>query len=74
MAAWIALLCVYFFWGTTYLGIRIVMETMPPVGLVAIRFTISGAILLIAARLRGEYIPGLRDPEFRRTALCNPSR
>lgn len=70
MAAWVALLCVYFFWGTTYLAIRVAIETTPPVVLVAIRFTISGALLLIASRWKGEHIPGLRDPEFWRTALC----
>ncbi|MBS1835300.1 MAG: EamA family transporter [Acidobacteria bacterium] len=69
MAAWIALLCVYFFWGTTYLGIRIVMETMPPVVLVAIRFTLSGFILLIAAAVRKDYIPSPREGEFWRTSL-----
>lgn len=69
MAAWIALVCVYFFWGTTYLGIRVAIETTPPVLLVAIRFTISGALLLIGAKLKGEYIPGPRDPEFWRTSL-----
>lgn len=70
MAAWVALLCVYFFWGTTYLAIRVAIETTPPVVLVAIRFTISGTLLLLASRWKGEHIPGLRDPEFWRTALC----
>ncbi|BDC50054.1 putative inner membrane transporter YedA [Bryobacterales bacterium F-183] len=69
MAAWIALLCVYFFWGTTYLGIRIVMETMPPVVLVAIRFTLSGLILLAVAAFRKDYIPSPRGGEFWRTSL-----
>lgn len=62
-------MCVYFFWGTTYLGIRVAIETTPPVLLVAIRFTISGALLLIGARINGQYIPGLRDPEFWWTSL-----
>ena len=65
-----ALFCVYFFWGTTYLAIRVAIETMPPVVLVAVRFTISGVLMLIASRWKGEHIPGLRDPEFWRTALC----
>jgi len=66
----VALLCVYFFWGTTYLAIRVAIETMPPVVLVAVRFTISGVVMLLASRWKGEHIPGLRDPEFWRTALC----
>ncbi len=65
-----ALLCVYFFWGTTYLAIRVAIETTPPVVLVAIRFTISGVLMLIAARWRRDHIPGVREPEFWRTALC----
>lgn len=65
-----ALLCVYFFWGTTYLAIRVAIETMPPVVLVAVRFTLSGVIMYVGARWKGEYVPGVRDPEFWRTALC----
>ncbi len=62
-------MCVYFFWGTTYLGIRVALETTPPVLLIATRFTISGVILLVAAKVRKQYIPGLREPEFWWTAL-----
>lgn len=40
-----------FFWGTTYLAIRMAIETFPPVLLVGVRFTLSGAVLLLAARL-----------------------
>ena len=67
-AAYVALACVYFFWGTTYLAIRIAVETTPPVLLVAIRYTISGLIMLIAARVMKLHIPS--GAEFRRTALC----
>jgi drug/metabolite transporter (DMT)-like permease len=64
LGAWIALACVYFFWGTTYLGIRVAIETTPPVLLVAIRFTISGTLLLIAAKWKKQHIPSIREPEF----------
>lgn len=55
-------------WGTTYLGIRISIETIPPLYLIAIRYTISGALLLIGAFLRGVYIPTGR--ELLQTAAC----
>ncbi len=43
-----ALAAVCVFWGTTYLGIRIALESLPPLYLIAIRYTISGGILLVA--------------------------
>lgn len=59
--AWAALGAVCLFWGTTYLGIRMALESFPPLTLVAIRFSVSGLILLAAARLRGAKIPRGRD-------------
>lgn len=56
-----------FFWGTTYLGIRMALETFPPALLVAIRFTLSGSLLLIGAALRGAHIP--RGEELWRNAI-----
>jgi drug/metabolite transporter (DMT)-like permease len=55
--AYSALGAVCFFWGTTYLAIRIALETIPPLFLVALRFSISGAILLLAAKLSGAHLP-----------------
>lgn len=46
-----------FFWGTTYLGIRMSLETFPPLVLVSVRYTSSGALLLLYARARGLYVP-----------------
>ena len=60
-AAWVALASVCFFWGTTYLAIRISIETLPPGFVVCTRFLLSGSILLIAARLRGAHLPRSRD-------------
>lgn len=50
-----AIVCVV--WGTTYLFIRIALETIPPLLLTATRFTIAGLIMLLIAKLRGERIP-----------------
>jgi drug/metabolite transporter (DMT)-like permease len=44
-------------WGTTYLAIRIAVETIPPMLLTAIRFTIAGVLIFIIARWRGERVP-----------------
>jgi drug/metabolite transporter (DMT)-like permease len=47
--AYAALLAVCFFWGTTYLGIRMSLETWPPMMLVSLRYILSGGIMLIGA-------------------------
>src|SRR5437588_158615 len=57
MKAYLALCAVCFFWGTTYLGIRMSLESFPPFVLVATRFLLSGSILLAAARMRGARLP-----------------
>ena len=55
--AYVAFAIVCVVWGTTYLGIRVAIETIPPLSLTAIRFIIAGAVMLAIARLRGEVIP-----------------
>jgi drug/metabolite transporter (DMT)-like permease len=50
-----AIVCVV--WGTTYLFIRIALETIPPLLLTGSRFTAAGLIMLFIARLRGEALP-----------------
>ena len=46
-----------FFWGTTYLGIRMALESFPPMLLVCVRYIISGSLMLLFARARGLYLP-----------------
>lgn len=58
---------VCFFWGTTYLGIRIALESFPPLLLMGLRFLLSGSILLAYAKIAGDPIPSGR--ELRMTAL-----
>ena len=60
-SAWIALAAVCFFWGTTYLAIRIAIETLPPAFVIFARFTMSGSILLVIAWLRGAHFPKGRE-------------
>jgi drug/metabolite transporter (DMT)-like permease len=59
--AYAALLAVCIFWGTTYLGIRIAVEDIPPFTLVATRFLLSGGLMLAAAKLYGAHIPRGRE-------------
>jgi drug/metabolite transporter (DMT)-like permease len=44
-------------WGTTYLGIRIALETIPPALVGAIRYTIAGGALAVVLRINGENLP-----------------
>jgi drug/metabolite transporter (DMT)-like permease len=48
----ISLLAVYMIWGSTYLGIRIALESFPPFMMGGIRLLIAGTILLTILRLR----------------------
>ena len=59
--AYLALVAVCFFWGTTYLGIRMALESFPPLLLVSLRFLVSGAALLGAAHLSGAHVPRGRE-------------
>lgn len=53
--AWVA---VCLLWGTTYLAIRIGLETVPPMLLGGFRWTIAGALILLVMRLRRDAMPG----------------
>jgi drug/metabolite transporter (DMT)-like permease len=59
--AYLALAAVCLFWGTTYLGIRIALESMAPPVLMGLRYTISGLILLVVAYFSGAHIPTGRE-------------
>lgn len=49
---WAALIVVYIVWGSTYLAIRIVVETMPPLLSAGVRHTIAALILFAYLVLR----------------------
>ena len=42
---WVALWAVYIIWGSTYLGIELAGETIPPLFAVAWRFLVAGALM-----------------------------
>jgi drug/metabolite transporter (DMT)-like permease len=52
----LAFTLVYIFWGSTYLGIRIGVEHLPPLVMTGTRFTIAGALMLVYCALSGRGI------------------
>lgn len=54
---WTALIALYIVWGSTYLAIRFAVETLPPFMHGALRFFISGVILLVWRRAAGDPAP-----------------
>ncbi|HEY4822495.1 MAG TPA: drug/metabolite exporter YedA [Candidatus Bathyarchaeia archaeon] len=53
----LAFLAIYTIWGSTYLAIRIAIETIPPFLMAGVRFLIAGAALYLWTRLRGAPSP-----------------
>lgn len=48
-----ALLALYLIWGSTYLGIRIAIESIPPLLMMGVRFIVAGGTLYLFLRMRG---------------------
>ncbi len=65
---WAALLTLYVVWGSTYVGILFAIETLPPYVMGALRFALSGGIMLAWSVARN---PGSRPswPEVRDAAI-----
>jgi drug/metabolite transporter (DMT)-like permease len=53
----LALVSLYFVWGSTYLAIRIGLESYPPFTMAALRFLVTGAALYAFLRWRGAAKP-----------------
>ena len=53
-AVWAALATIYLVWGSTYLGIMVAIETLPPLLMSAARFLVAGAILYAFSVRRGD--------------------
>lgn len=54
-----AFAAIYIIWGSTYLGIAVAVETIPPHIMAGARFLISGAVLFAFMRWRGVPMPKL---------------
>jgi drug/metabolite transporter (DMT)-like permease len=67
---WIALIVVYFVWGSTYLGIRVAVATIPPYLMTGCRWVVAGCLLFAIqwlTRKRTRELP--RRAEVGRAAL-----
>ena len=49
----LAFAAVYIIWGTTYLAIRIAVQTIPPFFMAGTRFVIAGSLMYVFLRARG---------------------
>jgi drug/metabolite transporter (DMT)-like permease len=61
---WLGMLVLYVAWGSTYLGIAVAVDTIPPFLMAAARFLLAGAILLawsIAREGRSFVAPSRRE-------------
>ena len=51
---WLALGTVYILWGSTYLGIKYAIDTIPPILMGSVRFLIAGGVLYLLAIRTGD--------------------
>lgn len=63
----VAFLAVYLVWGSTYLAIRVAIETLPPFLMAATRFLTAGALLYALGRVGGAPRPA--PHEWRASAV-----
>ena len=54
---WTALWIVYLVWGSTYLAIRVMVETVPPLLGAGVRFAVAGAVMLAVLAVRRSVRP-----------------
>ena len=51
---WLALVTVYLLWGSTYLGIKYAIDTIPPLLMGSVRFLVAGGVLYALAIRTGD--------------------
>lgn len=61
----VALLTVYLVWGSTFLSTSVVVQTMPPMLMLASRFLVAGAVLFAFGWSRARRSPDWRTPTWR---------
>jgi drug/metabolite transporter (DMT)-like permease len=59
--AWVAWVTVCLVWGTTYLAIRVALESVPVALLAGLRWTAAGLLLASGLRLAGHRLPPVAD-------------
>jgi drug/metabolite transporter (DMT)-like permease len=65
--AWIAWVAICVIWGTTYLAIKVALDTVPPFLMGGLRYTFGGLILAGILRLKGHALP--RPSEWKTLAV-----
>ncbi len=66
----LAFAAVYLLWGSTYLGMKVAIQSFPPLLVGGMRFSAAGLTLLLAQALLGKVEPAwLRSPRYWRSAL-----
>jgi drug/metabolite transporter (DMT)-like permease len=63
----VSMFALYIIWGSTYLGIRVALQSYPPFLLAGFRFAIAGLLMFGVLRLRGATMPTAR--QWRNAAL-----
>ncbi len=67
----LAFLAIYVVWGSTYLAIRVAIESVPPLLMMGTRHLVAGALLFAYMRARGEAVPvSAWKPALLAGALC----
>ena len=65
-ALWGSFAVIFLVWGSTFLGIKVAVETIPPLTMAAVRFLVAGGVLMaLSARAR----PRPTIEEWRNSAL-----
>ncbi len=62
IAVWAGLIVLYLVWGSTYLGIKVAVETVPPFVMGFIRFVPAGILLAGVVALRNRRIDPAAEP------------
>jgi drug/metabolite transporter (DMT)-like permease len=57
----LAFAAVYLIWGSTFLGIRVAIETIPPMIMAGLRWSVAGCLFYLFLRWRGAPRPSARD-------------
>lgn len=60
-AVLLALVAVYVVWGSTYLAMRVALQSFPPFIMAGVRFMVAGGALFLYLRARGAPLPHRRQ-------------
>jgi drug/metabolite transporter (DMT)-like permease len=68
----LAFFAIYVIWGSTYLAIRVAIESIPPLLMMGVRHVVAGILLFAYMRARGEAAPprSVWKPAVLAGALC----